>query len=211
MATASEPLSLEEEYSMQESWRRDADKLTFIICLPRENQDSVVHETDDAPSRMIGDVNLFLTPDEDQDRTVDGYKPLVGELEIMLARKDLHRRGYATAALKAFMSYIFDSLPGILAEYAGATTTATPDAVIMRILRVKIGQDNTRSIALFQKLGFEQVSDKANYFGEIELRVQVETDWREVADKHSRPTVLQYRRREENSNHTNVSEIAGTS
>ncbi|KKZ60953.1 hypothetical protein EMCG_04376 [[Emmonsia] crescens] len=33
-ATASEPLTLEEEYAMQTTWRTDADKLTYIVCLP---------------------------------------------------------------------------------------------------------------------------------------------------------------------------------
>lgn len=32
-ATASEPLTLAEEHSMQQSWREDADKLTFICCV----------------------------------------------------------------------------------------------------------------------------------------------------------------------------------
>jgi hypothetical protein len=33
-ATASERLTLEEEYENQESWRASHDKLTFIICEP---------------------------------------------------------------------------------------------------------------------------------------------------------------------------------
>jgi hypothetical protein len=54
---------------MQQSWRRDHDKLTFIACLPLPGDEKeVVGEEHDRPEKMVGDVNLFLSgADEDEE------------------------------------------------------------------------------------------------------------------------------------------------
>ncbi|NWW72986.1 NAT9 acetyltransferase, partial [Climacteris rufus] len=88
--TASEPLSLEQEYEMQCSWRDDADKCTFIVL------DAGRWPGQPEEDSMVGDVNLFLTNPED---------PAVGEIEIMIAEPSCRGRGFGKEATLLMMAY----------------------------------------------------------------------------------------------------------
>ncbi|XP_062362509.1 alpha/beta-tubulin-N-acetyltransferase 9 isoform X4 [Cinclus cinclus] len=88
--TASEPLSLEQEYEMQHSWRDDADKCTFIVL------DSGRWPGQAEENSMVGDVNLFLTNTED---------PTLGEIEIMIAEPSCRGRGFGKEATLLMLAY----------------------------------------------------------------------------------------------------------
>jgi RimJ/RimL family protein N-acetyltransferase len=85
-ATASEPLTLEEEFRMCDSWREDADKCTFIV------------EVDGEP---VGDVNLFLNDSDDS---------CAAEIEVMIAVGSARRRGVAAEALALLQAWAAGAL-----------------------------------------------------------------------------------------------------
>jgi RimJ/RimL family protein N-acetyltransferase len=171
--TASEPLTIDEEYAMQRSWRTDHDKLTFIACQPlperqdEEGKRTVVASKGDAPDRMLGDVNLFLTPADEDD------EGCIGELELMIAPTTARRKGYGRAAILTFLSYIENHLDGILEEYRNGAGGQEAGRMKLLMLRVKIGGKNEKSIGLFEGIGFVKTSEGENYFG-IEWYTEME-------------------------------------
>ncbi len=95
-ATASEPLTLEEEHAMQQSWRSDGDKLTFIVCQPLDFREGEQHEglqghavnatVDKAGLQreidaMIGDVNLFISTTDREEVSQAGSNDASGVLQ----------------------------------------------------------------------------------------------------------------------------------
>lgn len=116
---------------------------------------------------MIGDVNMFISTTEDD----PGVQLLVGELELMIAERGEHRKGYGRAALLAFLRYIVTNEERILQEVMSDQAHAASHLRLDHFA-VKIGQTNHRSIALFEGLGFCRTSATPSYFGEYELRLE---------------------------------------
>ncbi|RAL05891.1 uncharacterized protein BO80DRAFT_475005 [Aspergillus ibericus CBS 121593] len=176
-ATASEPLTIEEEYAMQQSWRQDPDKLTFIICHPAPiPSPGPMQTTADTPDRMVGDINLFLRIDDGEEG--DSEPQIIGEIELMIAEKNNQRKGFGKAALNTFLRYIVEREGEVLEEFVGRDEGARRalegkgegKGLRLECLSVKIGKDNERSLALFEGAMFRRVTDEPNYFGEFELR-----------------------------------------
>lgn len=80
--TASEPLSLEQEYEMQQAWMNDEDKCTFIVLDADSFPMGATRSAEVAA--MIGDVNLFLNVEDDRQAC---------ELEIMIAEPAFQHGG----------------------------------------------------------------------------------------------------------------------
>ncbi|KAJ0409882.1 hypothetical protein P43SY_005776 [Pythium insidiosum] len=152
--TASEPLSMEEEYAMQQTWRNDPKKCTFIV-LERAVSDAVASWTDDAAlARMAGDVNLFFNDDED---------PHNCEIEIMIAESKYRRCGFAREAVQLMMAY------------------ASSELHVTRFY-CKIHETNEASLTLFKSLGYKECN-YVKAFEEFELELHPKDNWEEVVDQ----------------------------
>ncbi|KAK3827802.1 MAG: N-acetyltransferase 9 [Benniella sp.] len=142
--TASEPLTLEQEYEMQRSWREDENKCTFII-LAREQLDQQVTPENALTHKMAGDVNLFFNDHDD---------PHSAEIEIMIAESCYRRKGLGLEALRVMITYAFQSLS-------------------VKHITAKVSKSNQGSIQLFtSQLGFVQTG-YSEFFEEVTLEKQL--------------------------------------
>ncbi|KAI0883197.1 GNAT domain-containing protein [Annulohypoxylon maeteangense] len=182
--TASDRLSLEQEYENQASWRTSGDKLTFIICKGASfsnlaaSASPVIAGKVDVPGSMAGDVNAFISPwdpadYEDRVTICEEYETkayCAAEIDIMIADPTSRGKGLGRAAVAAFLLYIRRNLDEILGEFDGWSrdNKGKHKTRVLKEVAAKIYEDNTASIALFKSLGFKQRGG-VNYFGEIEL------------------------------------------
>ena len=175
--TASEPLSLMEEYDMQEKWLVDDDKCTFILHAPTFTRNHIPFEQQHPqldPSvlgGMLGDVNLFLLdadymeeetdrflrrPTEFSSRLPPPSPPLSppsikrAEVEIMVAEKGCRGQGLAREAIQCMLHYGHHQL-GIHYFYA------------------KVHESNAASLHLFQHHFQFQEIHRSAVFQEVTL------------------------------------------
>jgi len=147
--TASDQLTLDEEYENQISWYEDPKKLTFIILdkeqiskNPEPNENRTISDL----VAMAGDCNLFLNDFEDN---------FVAEIEVMIAEEKCRRKGLARESLALLMNYAIDELK-------------------INCFIAKISVDNVASRNLFESLGF-QLTSEANIFQEISMSLPITT------------------------------------
>lgn len=201
MLTASEELTLEEELDNQKSWREDSDKLTFIsvdasswnqrnrqLGAAREEQNckqDVIATIDDEDATMRGDVNMFFQEDE------ANASHILGEVNIMVANPSARGKGFGKRVLLIFLWYVLSQRSLLTAEYcaAGKSTEHTLVAFV-----AKIDQENRVSISMFEAVGFQRISDTPNYFGEVELKFDVDMAREKIKQTflNKEPMLLRY-------------------
>ncbi|VDK41263.1 unnamed protein product, partial [Taenia asiatica] len=169
--TASEPLSLEEEYEQQKNWLERTDRVTFILLeksrlpglgasapvsipkvgLPTSHTAATVQGRsvcDAEVEAMVGDVNFYLIPDPESDHD----NAFEGEVSVMIAEVSSRGKGLAVQALAGVLLYA--------EHFFGRSVTA---------IVAKVSLDNEPSLRFFKnKLGF--VERRCNAcFNEVEL------------------------------------------
>ncbi|XP_053673164.1 alpha/beta-tubulin-N-acetyltransferase 9 [Anopheles nili] len=165
--TASEPLTLDEEYQMQRSWREDQDKCTFLI-LDRERYEQTKDEID----ALVGDTNIFIQPtsvdspgrqSQDDEREVHSKEPLpsdssqVGEIEIMIAEPAARRKGYGWQATLLMLLFGVEHLH--LNRYIAITKDT-----------------NAKAMQMFERMKFTETK-RTPVFHEVTFGRSIDDEW----------------------------------
>ncbi|XP_065190516.1 N-acetyltransferase 9-like protein [Sycon ciliatum] len=135
--TASEPLSLEQEYEMQRSWRNDDDKCTFIVLDQQLCSQPALTETD----CMAGDVNLFFNDEDDRS---------VAEVEVMIAERSCRGRGCGKESVLLMMAYAVQHLS--VRKFVSKIGMANTPSINMF---KKMGFEEVSRSVVFQEITFE--------------------------------------------------------
>lgn len=144
--TASEPLTLEQEYAMQKSWREDDDKCTFLIL-----EKSVYEKTCDEIEALIGDTNIFLLEADDDE---DGVDLKTGEIEIMIAEQPARGKRYGWESTLLMLAFGAKKLN--LRRYRAITKDSNAKAIGMF---TKMGFKEVKRVPVFQEVTFEKLVD----------------------------------------------------
>lgn len=127
-------------------------ELTFLIV-----DKQIFLDTNNEIAALVGDTNLFITPDED---VPEGR---MGEIEIMIAEEAARGKGLGWETTLLMLKYSIEN-------------------VHITTFLAKIGFSNTKSIHLFNKLGFVEESRSA-VFKEITYRKNVDLEWKRMIDQ----------------------------
>ena len=181
--TASEFLTLKEEYDMQKSWQEDEDKLTFLILNPVSAKElfdsgaicacssvsivfSLCHlefgsQSQSIPKCIVSDSPICEWCKLETECLIGDinlfidFENLSGEINLMVAEEEQRGKSFGKSAYDAFLYYVVKCLK-------------------LNEIIAKISESNLASIAFFTKLGFKEVS-RASVFSEITFSKQIDT------------------------------------
>ncbi|KAL6649390.1 hypothetical protein ACP70R_013614 [Stipagrostis hirtigluma subsp. patula] len=144
-ATASEPLSLAQEFDVRRSWTLDPLKHTFIV-LDQELIEGEFVSGNPHTEAMVGDVNIYMNDPDDLQ---------LAEIEIMIAEQKSRGKGIGQEAILMMMTFAVQ-------KYG------------IHTFRAKISESNTASLKLFRKLGLKDAS-YSKVFKEVTLEASADT------------------------------------
>jgi len=209
-ATASEPLSMEEEITMQKEWRDDEHKCTFIILardvlhgqcpdVPPCPCDNSSNERSSFPKLveqtlqcMIGDINLFLSEEEEEEIDEEESFRRQQHLQNITQQVEMEPPELTQAELDLMIAESSHRRKNLGTELALMMMHYGASQLNIKRFFVKVKDNNHFSLRLFkEKLGFEECA-YAECFGEYELEVKkkssqamvdwIETKWSEKSE-----------------------------
>ncbi|XP_045464150.1 N-acetyltransferase 9-like protein isoform X2 [Harmonia axyridis] len=138
--TASEPLSLEEEYIMQQTWHLDENKCTFII-LDKE----IYSQTKDEIGAMIGDTNFFFSNENEA---------FSAEAEIMIAEvaSQGKKRGWEAMLHMILYGIVFIHIKHFVVKIGESNSKSIN-------MFLKMGFVTTKTVDVFNEITMERDVD----------------------------------------------------